>query len=195
MYSSIRGVPEATVNTGKALLKVSLILQLVVAFLFTTLEVVFHRRCSSMGIRNRKVTVPLATLYTSMAFITIRTVYRVVEYWALEAAPSSAGDVSPVVRHEWYFLVFEGSVVLLDCMLFNVFHPRRYLPERNNIYLAQDGQTELEGPGWEDKRPLIVTLCDPFDIMGALQPSSKKQKFWEKNRSESVALNPRTDFP
>lgn len=65
----------------------------------------------------------------------------------------------------------------------NLFHPGQFLPSKNKIYLAQDGQTELEVPGWSDKRPFIVTLCDPFNLAGCLdrKPGADGTNFWEDN--------------
>lgn len=188
-YSSISALPPATIRTGQALLKASLVLQLVVAFLFAVLAAAFHRRCLARGVRDRRVVAPLVTLYVSTALITVRTVYRVVEYWAATTVP---GSPSPVVRSEWFFLVFEASVVLMDCVLFNVFHPRRYLPRNNKTYLALDGVSEVEGPGWSDNRPWMVTLCDPFDVMGAIRPAGKSgERFWETDGVESVPSGPK----
>lgn len=187
MYSSISSLPQSTIDTGRALLKASLLLQLIVAALFALLAATFHRRCFKHGVRLQKVTTPLHTLYVSTILITIRTVYRVVEYWAVVDASSGPGPVSPVVRHEWFFYVFEATVILFDCVLFNVFHPGRFLPRSNKTYLALDGVTEREGPGWSDSRPLLATLWDPFDIMGAMRPAGKSgEKFWETNDPESL---------
>lgn len=186
MYSAIRGLPASTVDTGRALLKTSLVMQLIVACLFVALAATFYHRCYAHGIRSRKVSIPLVTLYTSTALITVRTIYRIVEYWAIASLASGSESISPLVRLEWFFYVFEATVMLLDCILLNVLHPRRFLPENNKIYLATDGVTELEGPGWSDDRSLIVTLCDPFDLIGATQ---KRNKFWENNESGGVSHN------
>lgn len=167
--------PAAKVGTARALLKASLVLQIVFAACFVFLAGFFHYWCRKNGIRNWKITAPLLVLYASTALISIRTIYRIVEFWA-----SVSGDpenISPVVRYEWFFYVWEATIMLLDCVLFNVFHPRRWLPKSNKIYLARDGVTEIDGPGWQDKRPWIVTLCDPFDLIGMLTP---KKNFWDE---------------
>lgn len=171
MYSSIMGLPTKTVDLGRALLKVSLLLQIIVAALFVVLATAFHHRCRKHGIRCRKVTAPLATLYVSTALICVRTIYRIVEFWAIADLEAGDGGISPVVRYEWFFYVFEAVPMLLDCMLFNIFHPRRYLPESNKTYLDKDGLIEVDGPGYSDDCPLIMTLCDPFDLAGAIRPT------------------------
>ena len=55
----------------------------------------------------------------------------------------------------------------------------RFLPRNNKIYLAQDGVTEIEGPGYEDRRRFIITLLDPFDVVGIMKGSSMENRFWE----------------
>ncbi len=170
--STTPGLPEQKRQAGRSMLKAALVIQIVIALLFACLAAVFHRRCCKSGIRNAKVTTPLLTLYASTALMSIRTVYRITEYWAL-ADTTSVASLSPVVRYEWFFYVFEASIMLADCLLFNVFHPRRYLPERARTCLDEDGVAEIEGPDHLDNRPFWITLVDPFDIAGALQPSWK----------------------
>jgi len=184
--------------TAHALVKAALVLQLIVAVALVVLAAWFHRRCRAKGINNRKVVVPLMTLYVSVALISARTIYRVVEYFAVAdlpvpGSPAAGGTVSPLVSQEWFFYVFEGAAMLLDSLLFNVFHPRRFLPRDSRVYLEQDNETEVEGSGSHDERPFILTLCDPFDIIGALQPRSRTgQKFWGEGSSP---LPPKTGAP
>ena len=85
-----------------------------------------------------------------------------------------------VVRYEWYFYVFEAAVMLTNLVMFNVLHPRRYLPRNNKIYLSPDGITEIEGPGYEDPRKLWQTLIDPFDIRGLINGRGRQnEEFWQ----------------
>lgn len=63
--------------------------------------------------------------------------------------------------------------------MWNVRHPMEFLPNDNKIYLSKDGHTELEGPGWQDRRPFLVTLFDPFDIAGLFKGRDKASMFWE----------------
>lgn len=65
----------------------------------------------------------------------------------------------------------------------------RYLPRDNKIYLAQDGVTEIQGPGYEDKRLFIVTIFDPFDFVGMCRGRNMEKRFWEthqEGRAETV---------
>ena len=185
-YSANQALSESQQNIGHALMKTALLLQLFVAVSFIILAVFFHVRCRRAGIKNQRLEGPLLTLYISTAIITVRTIYRTVEYFGVANLRYGPGfdvhTISPVVRYEWFFYVFEASLMLINCIMFNVRHPRRWLPQNNKIYLAQDGATEIEGPGWTDKRPFLVTLIDPFNIGGMLSGKrSSSDKFWENN--------------
>jgi len=71
----------------------------------------------------------------------------------------------------------------------NFHHPMRFLPRDNKIYLAEDGVTEIKGPGYEDKRNFIVTMFDPFDLVGMFRGRNMNQRFWEthnEGRREDV---------
>ena len=71
--------------------------------------------------------------------------------------------------------------MLLNTYLMNVYPPAEYLPADHKIYLATDGKTELEGPGAVDKRHFLLTLFDPFDVVGLVKGSDAKNRFWEED--------------
>lgn len=134
---------------------------------------------------NDRLRSSLITLYISTCLIFVRTIYRTIEYFGMAEYRFSDPDfdpqsMSPLIRYEVYFLLFEGTLMLLNCYMFNLRHPRRYLPRSNKIYLAQDGVTEVEGPGFKDPRPFWQTVIDPFDLTGLRKGrSSQSDKFWE----------------
>ena len=181
--SANQSLPESRQNIGKALLKAALLIQLAVVGLFLLLAVTFHRRCLRAGIRNANLTSALTTLYCSTALLTARTIYRVVEYFSVADLHLTAGTdpntLSPIIRYEWFFYVFEASLMLSNLIMMNVRHPRRYLPKSTKTYLAPDGVTEITGPGYKDTRPFIITLVDPFDLIGLLAGRDKNTRFWE----------------
>jgi hypothetical protein len=80
---------------------------------------------------------------------------------------------------EWWFYVLDGGLLLVYTAMWNVWHPRRYLPESEARYLAQDGKTELQGPGWKDSRSLTETFLDPFAALTAR--GGHQRPFWEHN--------------
>ncbi|KAG4285761.1 hypothetical protein FPRO06_07021 [Fusarium proliferatum] len=183
-YSANQSLTDSEIEIGHALIKTSLLLQIVVAILFITLAVTFHRRCVVAGITNERLNKPLWTLYTSMTLILARTIYRIVEYFSVAELRYGPGfdpaTISPIVRYEWFFYVFEAALMLCNLVMFNVRHPRRYLPRNNKIYLCPDGVTEIEGPGYNDPRKLWQTLIDPFDIQGFVTGRGREtDKFWE----------------
>jgi hypothetical protein len=179
-------------KTGSHLLEAGLILQLFVIVAFCGTAGLFQYRCAKAGVLTRKTRGPLITMYISSMLIMVRCIYRTVEYFSVSNTSHSTmsgttvqqlNHENPIVRYEWFFYVFEAMVLLLNEFLWNVRHPRHYLPQDYHIYLAQDGVTELEGPGYNDKRPLILTVLDPFDWIGSCAPSKNKNEipFWEKN--------------
>ncbi|CZT42610.1 related to Rtm1p [Rhynchosporium secalis] len=168
---------------GKNLLKAALILQLGILFVFFVLAGFFHRRCKRANLLPENLHAALVTLYISSALIGVRTIYRTVEYFTVShlnvANVHADTDLSPLLRYEWFFWVFEGVLMILNTFLLNLRHPMRFIPRDNTIYLAEDCVTEIHGPGYLDKRPFLVTLLDPFDIAGAIKGQNMKEKFWE----------------
>ncbi|KAK1520941.1 RTA1 domain-containing protein [Colletotrichum abscissum] len=185
-YSANQSLTQRELETGHALIKTSLLLQIFVLASFTALAVVFRRRCVAAGVASaRGVKGPMVTLYVSVVLVSARTLFRVAEYFSLARvrfdAQTKEGDVPPAIRYEWLFYVFEASLMLANVCMFNVRHPRRYLPERYTVYLAPDGVTEVEGPGWKDPRAFWVTVVDPFDVRGLVKGRDRgMERFWER---------------
>lgn len=141
-YVANRSLPVHLQETGHSLFKAALILQLVVITSFVALATTFDRRCRKHGINHTKVNQPLLTLYISTALILVRTIYRTVEYFEIESVNLlSAGfdlnEQSPIIRDEWLFYVFEAALMLINSLLINVRHPRRWLPQSTKVYLAK----------------------------------------------------------
>jgi hypothetical protein len=190
-------ISESKQSLGNALLKASLICQLVIICLFCFITGVFHMRCRRAGITSRKVQGPIITMYVSTTLILIRTIYRIVEYFGTSRIPAKSPpdwdpmSLSPLIRYEWFFWVFEATPMLINTALWNIRHPRRYLPENYHIYLAQDGQTELKGPGWQNDRPWLLTFVDPCRLTAAVTGGRrrKEKQFWEMNGFEHFTPN------
>ncbi|KAL4897268.1 hypothetical protein BDV59DRAFT_209545 [Aspergillus ambiguus] len=175
-------------DIGKALLKAALILQIALMVGFVSLAGRFYYNCSRGGVLNYKVRYALYVLFTSCTLITIRTIYRTVEYFtAASLNVSNIDQISPILKDEWFFWIFETLVMYSNTTLLNVSPPMRWLPRSNKIYLAEDGVTEIEGPGYEDRRHFLLTLFDPFDVVGLIANRGKKEKYWETNRPGAVA--------
>ena len=191
-YVATSRTPDAKYYAlGHNLLRASLALQLAVILLFYTLAGLFHARCARAGVAHHRVRAVLYSLYGSMLLILARTIYRAVEHFAAPMAVAGAGgagggeeawrSLSPIIRYEWFFWVFEAAPMLVNVLMWNARHPRRYLPQSYKRYLAQDGETELDGPGWADKRNLVMTVIDPFGIVAMCEKDRRGEPFWEQN--------------
>ncbi|KAL9131720.1 MAG: hypothetical protein Q9217_000395 [Psora testacea] len=166
-------------DVGEALIRASLLLQVVLFVFFIALEIVFHVRCIKSGVMKRKLSIIMALLYGSSALILIRNIYRVIEVWY--------GYDGYLARHEAFFYVFDGALMLANSVMLNVWHPAMFLPDNFKIYLALDGITEKEGPGWLDCRPWWVTILDPFDVAGFFGKKGRERytKYWEEGEGQT----------
>ena len=159
------------VRIGSAIIKASLLLQIGLCCGFIALQISFHLRCVKANVFSGNLRVIMVLLYISNALILIRHIFRTLETFQ--------GYNGYLQTHEAFFYVFDGLLVLINSLMLNIWHPSRFLPRSNKIYLSRDGVTELEGPGWVEKRPFIVTLLDPFDIVGLIKGRDKASAFWE----------------
>ena len=83
--------------------------------------------------------------------------------------------------------------VIIAFVILHFLHPGKLLPVSNKVYLALDGETEKLGPGWADKRHFLITLFDPFDLVGLIRKRDSKERFWENDdiaAQESTTLDP-----
>lgn len=180
-WTANSNLSNTMLNVASALLKASLIIQVVVIAFFLSMVLVFHIRCRRSGVIPRQVSVPIWCLYTSSFLILVRCIYRTVEHFSNDGIGSNANtnpmSWSPIIRYEWYFYVFEAVLMLVVMVLWNVLHPRKFLPENYHVYLARDGVSEVIGDGWKDNRSFLVTVLDPFGFF-ATRPKEEKP-FWE----------------
>ena len=167
-------------DAGAIMVKVALLLQAMLFVLFICLGLTFQRRCKKAKVLTKPLRTVLLVMYVSCAIVTARCIYRIVEFFQ--------GYTGYVYTHEVFFWVFEASIMFFNTAMLNVFHPGRYLPRSNKVFLAQDGVTELQGPGWEDNRNFLVTIIDPFDFYGLATGRDKKTRFWELSPAELDAL-------
>jgi hypothetical protein len=163
-------------NVGANMVTASLSLQAALFGAFGLMAALFHRRASKAGVLKRDLKVVLYVMYVSATIVTVRCVYRIVEY--------VEGWESAVYQNEVYFWIFEASIMFINTALLNVFHPGKRLPRSNSVFLARDGVTERRGPGWADERPWIVTVFDPFDMWGLIKGGDKKKQFWDMSDQE-----------
>ena len=179
-------------DAGEILIKISLILQIFNMCGFIAIAAAFNRNVIKANLLTKKLKTVLTVLYCSCVLITCRTIYRTVEYFTaanLTFVQGTITSISPLLTTEAYFWCFEAILMFLNTSMLNIFHPSRYLPRSNKIYLLPDG-TETEGPGYKEDRSFLATLFDPFDIAGLIKGRDRKTRFWEmqeKQRQEASA--------
>lgn len=174
-------LPASQREIGEDLVKVALILQACLFMLFVVLAVVFMRRARRAGVLGENLRTVLTVMYISCTIVTARCIYRIVEFFQ--------GYTGYVYTHEVFFWVFEASIMFVNTAMLNIWHPGRYLPRSNKVFLSKDGVTELRGPGWTDKRTFLLTVFDPFDIYGLCTGRDSATKFWELSPEELAAID------
>jgi len=165
---------------GANLVTASLSLQVVLFGSFGLLAALFHRNAAKAKVLSRDIRIVLYVMYVSATIVTIRCIYRLVEY--------IEGWDSTIYKNEVFFYIFEAVIMLLNTVLLNAFHPGKRLPRSNSVFLDRDGVTERRGPGWADDRPWIITVFDPFDAWGLLTGRDRKTPFWEMSDEELARL-------
>lgn len=142
-------------GAGSIMIVTALGMQLVVILVFIGLAGIFYRRIVHAKVKTKSIRTVLIVMYFSMALILIRCVYRLVEHLGNTTIRlddiASLEALSPVLRCEWYFYVFEASIMFLNSALWNVFSPCRMLPKDSRTYLRRDGVTELTDDHNDDR--------------------------------------------
>ncbi|KAJ5329408.1 hypothetical protein N7452_009798 [Penicillium brevicompactum] len=150
---------------GKILVLASLGVQLCVIISFFALATLLYVRYRKANIANKAISTVLNTLYMSMSLILIRSIYRVVEHAGNTSMDlgneHELQSLSPIMRYEWYFYVFEATTMLLNSILWNVFHPGRFLPT-DKSFLSEDGVTEMIFPKDLTHQRLSLTQLGRF---------------------------------
>jgi hypothetical protein len=189
-YMANSSLPESKRDIGRALLKAALVLQLGILGCFILLAAYFHRSCKRANLLPKNLSAVLITLYISSALIGVRTIYRTIEYFTTANIQFKEGldpnSLSPLLRYEWFFWIFEAVLMICNSFLLNFRHPMRFLPRDNTIYLSEDGVTEIQGKGYADKRNFLVTFLDPFDLYGIAKGRNLNRRFWETHQEGRV---------
>jgi hypothetical protein len=165
---------------GANLVTASLCLQVALFGSFGLLAAHFHKRARKANVLSKDLRIILYVLYVSATVVTIRCIYRLVEY--------IQGWDSTIYKNEVFFWIFEAIIMFLNTALLNLFHPGKRLPRSNSVFLDRDGVTERRGPGWEDDRPWIVTVFDPVDLWGLFTGRDEKTQFWDLSDEELARL-------
>lgn len=173
-------------------MKAGLLMQLSLFLSFLIIAIIFHYRARRARVLSHNVSVVLWMLYLSTALLAFRAAFRVAENYEASFVPGKPPK-GKLFSIETYFWCLEVIPVTLAAFLVNVLHPGAYLPRSNKIYLSKDGVTEIEGPGWEDRRPFLVTLFDPFDVAGLLfGKKCQHSNFWDNETAPTAVSQPIT---
>ena len=168
-----------SVRLGSNLLRASLILQLVLYLAFLALQQTFYRRCVRAGVATRRLRTLMWTMAVSVSLILMRSIYRVVD--------SYLGDNGYIESHEWCMYAFDATPLIINSMMLNAIHPALFLPHSDKVFLCQDGKTERRGPGYKDNRPVVLTILDPFDIVGVVTKRDRKDRYWDQEDQHPLA--------
>lgn len=185
--SSGSGRDPKSREAGFRCLQVALILQCFVEVLFFSIVALVERRCRRAKIFPRNVRVVVYVLYTTSLMILVRCIIRTIEGFEASGCNPETDDglhyCGVISTHEVFLWVFEIANIVLVVVLLAVFFPGKYLPRSSKIYLAMDGKTERSGPGFSkaDKRPLWLTIIDPFNLYQILTGRGMKiDEFWKE---------------
>ncbi len=117
--------------------------------------------------------------------ILIRCIYRLVEHLGNTTvrldSVESLRALSPILRYEWFFYVFEAALMLINSALWNIWNPGRFLPKNRHVHLAEDGKTEVEGQDKADRRPLLAKAASVLTF-GLLFRRKESRQFHELDR-------------
>ncbi|EEP81171.1 conserved hypothetical protein [Uncinocarpus reesii 1704] len=159
---SLKANPSSSSNQqhlGGNLTIAAISIQIGIIVIFLILAGLFHLRCVRANIRPKPIITPLFVLYASMMLILVRCVYRLVEHLGNTTVDLDSIEklraLSPILRYEYYFYIFESTLMFLNSALWNIWHPGRYLPQNYHIHLAEDGRTEINDE-FKDDRPLLA---------------------------------------
>ncbi|KAG2237911.1 RTA1 like protein-domain-containing protein [Thamnidium elegans] len=113
---------------GTAVTLVGLSIQLFFLACFAVITVYVHRNPNYNykleGNSNPKKKLILC-LYVTLAFIYIRSIYRVAEY--------ATGYTGPIARSEWAFYVFDTLMIFSSFMVYSFFFIGNYLPKHGSV--------------------------------------------------------------
>ncbi|KAF7526201.1 hypothetical protein G7054_g10852 [Neopestalotiopsis clavispora] len=165
---SVLGVPLAAdpaagtdqQAAGKGLIIAAVALQVMAVIFFYIVSGTIRRSILNARITSPAVTTPMIVLFVSTLLLLIRTAYRLVNSIADSYTHSRPDDdlvsaqesSSPMLRYEWIFYVFEATLILVNSVIWNLWHPGRYMPKNQRTHLALDGKTEVQGAEQPDNR-------------------------------------------
>lgn len=111
-------------NLGQNIIIAGLIFQILIFGIFCATSLSFHLRFSKVGAVDCYSGIPwrsvINMLYVASALITVRNVFRVVEY--------ATGQKGYLLTNEWCVYVFDGALMFLAMLCFAAKYPSRLFP-------------------------------------------------------------------
>lgn len=168
-------------------------LQIFVILFFAYLAARFHRNFSSAGLDSKNVNKTLITLYLSMSLILVRCIYRLIEHTGHTVKEidnmEALRELSPLLRYEVFFYIFEATLMLLNSVMWNVMHPGRLLPRSHRIYLARNG-AEVEGKDAPDDRSIGAKIGNVLTFGVFFGRKRETQGFHELSENLTSSRSP-----
>lgn len=191
LASNVHGSAQ---GLGKILSLVALAMQLVTIAVFMAMASVFHRRCVRARMRAKAISTLMPVLYASMMLILIRCIYRLIEHTGNSVVQidnlQALQTLTPILRYEAFFYVFEATIMLLNSILWNLWSPGRLLPRNHRTQLGQDGETELQRESQpENSRLLLVETAKSALAVLTFGASEFVFRRKESQTSEEVSLH------
>ncbi|MCJ1467018.1 hypothetical protein MMC07_005640 [Pseudocyphellaria aurata] len=136
----------------------------ILVFLF--LAVKFHRGLlrETYTSRTRQALRLLSVLYVALLLITVRIIFRLVEY--------SDGIDSSIPNHEAYQYCFDSLPMLIALVLFNIYHPGRIMPGKESDFPSRKERKRLANRSLENGIALSAGE-DPLKN-GAQEPKDRE---------------------
>lgn len=127
MLSSAKS--ESMMKLGQNVIVAGLVVQIISFGFFIVVSAVFHRRMLATPMHFMvQTTIPwtryMIVLYSASTLIMIRSIYRVAEY--------VQGSTGYLQSKEAFVYIFDASLMMICCVLFNIFHPSNILSKSTN---------------------------------------------------------------
>ncbi|KAL3417704.1 rta1 domain-containing protein [Phlyctema vagabunda] len=138
---------RSSADTGKIIIVVGLIVQIIFFGCFSMIAGLFHKRIAANPTRqSQSLNVPwqrfLVVLYVVSLLIMIRSVFRLIEY--------IQGEKGYLMTHEVYLYIFDAVLMFFAMVAFNVWHPSKIIDKEvlkghksleSGEYMMEEGVT------------------------------------------------------
>ncbi|KAF5007218.1 hypothetical protein FDECE_6452 [Fusarium decemcellulare] len=139
---------QKTVDLGQYVIIAGLGVQILFFGFFIMVTCIFHYRILALPTaRSMTIQVPwkpyILVLYTASILIMIRSVFRVAEY--------VTGADGVLQAKEFYIYIFDGALMIITVVIFNLFHPSRII--HREAKSETDGSDDQDGAHSLDAMP------------------------------------------